>query len=59
MAYEKIDWINDQTALSAENLDRMDQKIYELSEHTINIDGTLEEHGEAIKDLNRDRKSVV
>lgn len=52
MAYEKIDWINDQTALSAENLDRMDQKIYELSEHTINIDGTLEEHGEAIKDLN-------
>ena len=49
MVYKKTDWINDVTALSAENLDKMDTQIENLSSNTEDMSETI----------NQDRKSVV
>lgn len=51
MAYTKTDWINDVTALSAENLDKMDTQIENLSSNTEDMSETINQHDEAIKDL--------
>lgn len=46
MAYERINWQNDEpggTPLSAENLNKMDEGIYNLSNQLGNIDTALDE----------------
>lgn len=51
MAYERIDWLNDKTALSAENLNKMDEALANMSEHGDNLEQIVNDHTEAIKDL--------